>query len=331
MKKLFACVVLVCATAVSVFAQQNVKKYVLMEHFTNTRCGVCAANNPGYYNTINAQAQSVHHISIHSSIPYSACVLYQANTAPQDARATYYGLAGTPSVSINGANLVSANSINATNLTTEVAKTSPIAVRVSEISGVAGYTANIDIKTYNTIPSGTYKLFVAVVEKTVAYAAPNGESTHKDVFRRFLSATTGDDITLASIGNTANKSYNISNFDPATSFVLAFVQETASKVVLNSGTRFDPNLTALEDLATQQNIHFYPNPVTNGTLTWTADANVRSFQNVQIFNMLGQNVFAQKTWNAGETINLSNLTSGIYELRLMSETGKIAIQKIVVQ
>jgi hypothetical protein len=43
-------------------------KYVLFEHFTNTRCGICGGTNPTFYNNISVTTNpKLHHISMHSS------------------------------------------------------------------------------------------------------------------------------------------------------------------------------------------------------------------------------------------------------------------------
>jgi hypothetical protein len=89
-------------------------KYVLFEHFTNTRCGTCGATNPTFYQNVSINTNTkLHHISMHSSIPYNNCVFYQANPTPQDERANYFNIPGTPRVVINGTTVVGAGSVTA--------------------------------------------------------------------------------------------------------------------------------------------------------------------------------------------------------------------------
>lgn len=75
---------------------------ILVEHFTNTKCSVCASRNPGFQANLNAHP-AVKLLSIHPSAPYSTCLLSQQNTADNDARTNYYGVyGGTPRLVING-------------------------------------------------------------------------------------------------------------------------------------------------------------------------------------------------------------------------------------
>lgn len=84
----------------SLFAQ--VPRNIIVEHFTNTKCSVCASRNPGFQTNLNAHPD-VRQISIHPSSPYSTCLLSQQNTVDNDARTNYYGVyGGTPRLVING-------------------------------------------------------------------------------------------------------------------------------------------------------------------------------------------------------------------------------------
>jgi hypothetical protein len=87
---------------VSSITLAQVPKKVVVEHFTNTRCSVCASRNPGFYNNYKTQA-GVIHLAIHPSSPYAACVLSQHNPVENDARTNYYGVyGGTPVLVIQG-------------------------------------------------------------------------------------------------------------------------------------------------------------------------------------------------------------------------------------
>ena len=82
---------------------QEVPRRVVVEHFTNSRCGICANRNPAFYTNLNSQ-EGVLHISYHPSSPYSNCVLHQANAAENDGRTNYYDIYGsTPKLVIQGA------------------------------------------------------------------------------------------------------------------------------------------------------------------------------------------------------------------------------------
>jgi hypothetical protein len=60
-----------------IYAQ--VAKKTIVEHFTNTKCSICASRNPGFHTNLNANP-AIQSISIHPSSPYSTCFLSQQNT-----------------------------------------------------------------------------------------------------------------------------------------------------------------------------------------------------------------------------------------------------------
>ena len=58
----------------SIFGISQVQQNVIIEHFTNTRCGICGVRNPGLYTNISEYPEIIH-IAFHPSSPYSTCVL----------------------------------------------------------------------------------------------------------------------------------------------------------------------------------------------------------------------------------------------------------------
>jgi hypothetical protein len=72
----------------------------------------------------------------------------------------------------------------------------------------------------------------------------------------------------------------------------------------------------------------YPNPVRGNELTVTS-ANIDR-KNVEIFNVLGRKVFSQSFDGTRETINISNVASGIYILKV-TEGTKISTQKLIIE
>ena len=272
------------------------KRYALLEHFTNTLCSSCASQNPGMFSTIQVETNSdLHHISYHWQTPYASCLYYQANPAPQNERAAYYNVPGSPRISLNGAANTGTAYVTPP-IIQAAATTSPIYVKVSETNATSGRTATIKVKSVGTIPTGNHKLYVAVVEKTTNYVSPNGERVHHNVFRKFLTASAGNDLTL-----TANEQSLFFDYLPDLStsaqlYVVAWVQDPTTKSVLNSGTRFDPT-TATNDPSVDSQVALSPNPTT-GKTTLTFDKLTPQYLTVQ--NVAGQTI---------ESVKLSNSTS----------------------
>lgn len=69
----------------------------------------------------------------------------------------------------------------------------------------------------------------------------------------------------------------------------------------------------------------YPNPVTNGKLFITSDANVE--KTVAIYDVLGKQVV---NTTATESVNVSNLKGGVYIVKI-TEEGKTATRKLVIK
>ena len=104
------------------FAQ--VLQTVVVEHFTNTRCGICASRNPGLFNNLAANPKILH-IAVHPSSPYSTCLLNQHNKVENDARTNFYGIyGGTPRIVINGT-VMNGSFTSSTLFDTFKTKTSP--------------------------------------------------------------------------------------------------------------------------------------------------------------------------------------------------------------
>jgi hypothetical protein len=70
----------------------------------------------------------------------------------------------------------------------------------------------------------------------------------------------------------------------------------------------------------------YPNPVTD---EFSINSLSNSVRNVQIFNVLGKQVYAKNVL-ANERVNVTNLNTGIYILKVLEE-GKTATRKLVIQ
>ena len=153
-------------------------------------------------------------------------------------------------MSINGGSTVNASGINATTIDNAYcASCSPIKIKVTETDNGGNRTATVEVKSIGAPPSGTYRLMVAVAEKTVNYNAPNSESVHHNVFRQFLTATAGDALPLAAQGSqtTVNFNYSISsNWVANEVYVLAWLFNENTNAVLNSGTKFDEEIIPIE-------------------------------------------------------------------------------------
>lgn len=311
-------------TASTLFGQA--KRYVLLEHFTNTLCSSCASQNPSFFTTINVETNpDVHHISYHWRTPYQNCVYYQDNKIPQDARADYYSVPGSPRVSSNGGAQTSLSAVTQATIAA-AATTSPLSIRVSEATNAnQSRTVSVRVKTVGSVPTSSYRLHVALVEKKTTYVSPNGEREHFNVFRQFLTATDGNSITLSANEQTIFFDYAPNLATSAQLYAVAWVQNMSNKEVLNSATRFDA-ATSTDDISVDNQVTASPNPTT-GKVTLMFDKLTPQYLTVQ--NTSGQiieNVKLSKS--ANYELNLTNLAAGVYIVKVKSEEG-IAVKRVV--
>jgi Outer membrane protein Omp28/Secretion system C-terminal sorting domain len=304
-------------------AQQLPKRYVLIEHFTNSRCGICAGSNPGFYTQIASNAASIHHVSIHPSFPYAQCIFYQYNTADNMERATLYAVPGTPRVVLNG-KAPQSLPLSAKVLSDEIARTSPISIKVTDEVTATGFKTNISVTTHAALPAANYRFFAMLVEKRIDYNAPNGERVHYDVLRDILTASTGAIFTGTAAGAKTEYSYSASPLPEGTKadqlYVLAFVQDMNGQEVLNSGTRFDPPLTTGVTEPTASRITVAPNPVTSVAQIALPDGDRATA--VDIFNLEGQRVVLEVITGVNNVeFSVETLPAGVYVAKITGEKG----------
>lgn len=79
--------------------------------------------------------------------------------------------------------------------------------------------------------------------------------------------------------------------------------------------------------ADQKNISVRPNPATDNFTVTLVDNTTAS---IQLYNIVGQMVYSQTTSEQAATINVADLTSGIYMLKV-SQSGKTYTTKVVVK
>lgn len=322
------------ATLLSSFiTAQDVPKNIVVEHFTNTRCSVCAGRNPSFYNALN-QNPDVIHIAFHPSAPYSACLFSTQNKTQNDARTNYYGIFGsTPRFVINGVER-SGQATSNTVYNEFKNQTTPVDLKVSIAKAGTNdieVSFDVDIKSKNNIGSVNY--LVALVEDTVFYNAPNGEKIHRDVFRKSYS---NDALPSFMIPQNAGNQYNFrdvikteSIWDLSRIYAIVIITDSNKRVVqVAKSPLYNPNVISSTDIQTEnaQNVNIYPNPVTS-ELFFQSYIN-ESIRKVVIKNSVGQTLIESEPKVNQSSINVSNLVNGTYFLEVSFENGK-SIQKFI--
>ena len=316
--------------AATTFAQV-VPKAVLVEHFTNTRCSVCASRNPGFYANLVLQPANTLHIAYHPSSPYSNCLFSTQNQEENDARTVFYDIyGGTPRLVINGTVISNSQNYGAASMFTPFqGQTSPISVTVdlsANSSDSITATVHITSEVANSLSSLT--LYLPLQQDTIVYDAPNGEPKHFDVFRQ--SFTGGNPIAISlntAAGGTVTVVKTIAknpNWTPTRLYAIAIVQDADKQLVQAAASPNFNNqvISATETLPTDQ-VAIYPNPVSNTLqISGISAANIRS---VLIFNSFGS-VVATGT---SASISVEGLPSGVYWLQIRANAGIYQAVKFV--
>jgi hypothetical protein len=117
-------------------------------------------------------------------------------------------------------------------------------------------------------------------------------------------------------GTTAGLSYQRNLYGPSLSSYMLCHQKDGIKVTGNNVFNDSCNicLTGMNETEfISANIIVYPNPA-NGNLTIEVKDILSSNFNLKIYDLLGRNIYFQNSETAITTINVSNLSDGIYDL-----------------
>ncbi len=226
---------------------QLARKQPMFEHFTNAGCGPCALQNPYFQAVRLDHIGTVNHVAYHTSGPGSD-PMYSANPTENNAMDAFYFIPGVPTMVTDGNFQSFPVEVTDLSIANSIYKGSPIRIRVEETAGTSR-DVTVSVEGMSESPAGTYILRVLVVEDPKIYAfAPgtNGEKNFPNVFRQTIGGTAGIPVTMPAAGstNTYNYNYTVSAaWDASKTYVIAYVQNTATKEILNSGSsrapRFD--------------------------------------------------------------------------------------------
>ena len=184
--KLFLSTIGAMLFAVNTIAQQ-VPRTVIVEHFTNTYCSICANKNPGFYTNLNNHPD-VLHIAFHPSVPYDECPFNQHNVTENDERTKYYNIfSGTPRLVIQGTVISTSQDYSSASLFTPfTGQTSSFSMTcvLEQNPSKDSLVQNITITKKDASSLTELNLYSAIVEETINFSAQNGEDVHYDVFRK---------------------------------------------------------------------------------------------------------------------------------------------------
>jgi hypothetical protein len=86
--------------------------------------------------------------------------------------------------------------------------------------------------------------------------------------------------------------------------------------------------TDVPDVRKLDNVYIYPNPVRN-SVTVQIDEDVTDSFYLDIIDLSGKTLFTHIYSGSAALVNLENLRTGIYVLRLRTNAGKVYSQKLI--
>lgn len=286
----------------------------LIEKFTANWCGPCASYNANTFNNFYATNNSNF-----TYIAYHASSTDGNTNADSQARGTYYGFGGYPTVYFNSTDIAPGlvPSTAQTNTGFANAQSKPAYVTLNSVHSLNGnqISGNVNFSSFIT---GSYKLRIAVVENTTSLnLGSNGETSFKHVLRKMIPNAAGSDVTFTasqsgsfpfSADLTGLAASQLSNLS-----VVVFVQNESNKEIFQSAYS-----TLVPLSVSEQNIlsdvTIYPNPAED----FIKISNVEDV-NVMITDVTGKTVLNIKNVSEATDINVSGLNSGVYFVNVSNE------------
>jgi hypothetical protein len=308
-------------------AFSQVDKTIVIEHYTNTRCGICANKNPGFYNLI-ANYPEVLHIAYHPSSPYPTCIFNQHNPSENDARANYYGVyGGTPRVVLSGSVIpVASQLLTNTQLEARLDEESNYMAAVNLQHGQGDtIVASIVVRKVSLSGQENLNLYAVLAEREIMYNAPTGENTHHDVFRKVLADET---ITIDNVGDSVmliKKYLPHPDWQADEMFVLVMVQDELSKEILQSaksdiaGNIMTTGFQKVEELKAI----VFPNPVQQ-QLNFFENAK-RYYIRAKLYDSYGRKLLDT---DPGYSIDMRDFPKGLYILVLTDKENRSFTAKV---
>lgn len=292
---------------------QQVPLKSVVEHFTNTKCSVCASNNPSFFTNYNTTS-NILYLSVHPSSPYSSCFLSLQNKTINDARTNYYGIyGGTPLLVINGS--VYSGSFSNSNMFApyqNLNSSFKLSTNIQLLNDT--FIVSTTIKKVDTSVAITANLFVGLIEDTINQDGGNGESKHYNVLRNANSISVNLPLNINDSVTNVRK-FSKANFwqlNRINSIVL--LQNSVNKKLIQAETskQVEKNTSSLNSIKFY-NLKFHPNPASS--VVYFNHLKPDNYQ-YQIVSTEGK---IMKSGNLnGSELSISELKNGTYIIRIFN-------------
>ena len=239
MKKFLSLLSLSLLIGLGVVNAQN-QRTVVLECFTSTTCGPCAAANPALDNIINNNTDKLIAIKYHVNWPSAGDPMNLHNPGDVSSKVSFYGINAVPYSVGDGTWIGNSSSVNQNLVNQWAAVESPIEMRMTHYFNAAQDTMFVVVmgKATSAINSNNLKLNISVIEKTMEYAsAPgsNGERIFHNVMKKLLPGAAGTSIAAMEAGDYFAYKYswalaNVMNISELTA--VAWLQDSSTKQMI---------------------------------------------------------------------------------------------------
>jgi len=266
------CVAFCALTAMEAHADGTQdKRLVLLEEFTNTGCSPCAKFAPYLDAALRERIADVVAVKYHFNFPSANDPYYLNEPADIQARASYYGVTGVPTVIYNGEEKT--NNANAINTYIDEAMTAERVINLDVKASLTDHKLSVSttVKPLTTVSSSDLRVFVAVVEEWKVFdkAFSNGEKEFYYVMQKLLPD--GNGYALGSKLTTDkpirfDTQWGVIHFyDESQLGLVVFVQDMDTKKVLE--TVYVPYPTGSDDAAKVLDVMDTPNYICTPNFT----------------------------------------------------------------
>lgn len=350
-------------TSTFVLASATTQRQGLIEEFSSSTCPPCKSFNQNYdplceTNGVNTAGSNINVIKYQMNWPSPGND--RSYNPDGSTRRGYYGVSGIPDHFVNGQPAqipATLSTFNAANHTAEMnaSKANAAFMEMSVTYNVDTIRKKLGVLltvTPRFTKTGTYHVYTAVVDKYYENTTnTTGQLKYYHVMRKMLPSASGHAVTSwtdgvaqsfvdSGIAYTSDRwetgsanyptqgSYKFWNNPLLRSEVIAWVQEDASKSVLQSIWSLPAGMVNVSTLAKVENISLYPNP-SKGESNLKFDLQETGNVRVAVMDYTGKVIkeVANQDMSLGmQQVNISTkgMTPGNYIILISTESGNRA-------
>ena len=312
------------------------QRLVLLEEFSNMRCGPCYITNPIMKAFLDSNSSKI--CSIRYQVFWPGYDTLNADNPNQVyTRIGFYGAWSVPEGYMDGDYWSGqASTISQASLDTRYATPSPFTISVVHNLSPNGdtiYTRSVITKT-DTV-SGHLFANVVIIEKHINVSSP--PALQGDIFnfimKQMLPSDQGIPLPFMNVGDSfvLDLGWKLANvFDTSELAVVSFVQNHTTKEIVQAGYspyRTSFNYSGITTINSNTSLNIYPNPTTSLLTISLPNNNQKAI--INLYDMLGEKVLPSYSTQASQySIDLSNLSQDIYFLEVIMDDEKI-VKKVV--